>query len=110
MRLIYEILLQEVKLPINVCINRKNHPLRDFYFIHQPTILDWLKKHWASCYCCVECRGVISTERVRNYFGESIAYYFEFMRHYTLWLHFPAFVGCIINYLQVKELVFIYLI
>jgi anoctamin-10/anoctamin-7 len=38
-------------------------------------------------------------DQIRDYFGEKIALYYQFMGHYTLWLVVPAIIGVVVQQL-----------
>ena len=73
-----------------------------FFPLHTREARGWLRKHWAKPW---QGRGLLSwlsrpfeqpMGAVREYLGDAIAFYFEWLAFYTMWLVAPTVVGILI--------------
>ncbi|KAJ3105996.1 hypothetical protein HDU97_007180 [Phlyctochytrium planicorne] len=57
----------------------------------------WLYENWATVrFQFAQLLGVQPFRKIRNYFGEKVAFYFSFLGFYTLWLYFPSLLGIVV--------------
>merc|ERR1719285_1047149 len=108
LRIVYEAMIQDsniehvydagkrkvtgAEIPIGMLIENLDHPLRSFFPLHQEAYLKWFENHWLKPWSLQRAFWV-PVERIREYFGEPVGFYFAFLRHYCFWLTGPAFVG-----------------
>merc|ERR1719375_772442 len=59
-----------------------------YFPVHEAKELRELDKDWFKCFAWGS-----RIDKVREYFGEHIAFYFLFRSHFTKWLVIPALVG-----------------
>jgi len=62
-----------------------------YFPIHEQSKLEEMDREWFKTF--VTGRDI---DKVRNYFGERIAYYFLFMSHFIKWLVLPTLVGIVL--------------
>lgn len=41
-------------------------------------------------------------DRISDYFGETVGFYFAYVGFYTTWLMLPAILGCLVFFFQVS--------
>ncbi|GIY36096.1 anoctamin-10 [Caerostris extrusa] len=80
-----DILLYPGQSIIQVC--RNNGIITNLYPLHELAELEVLKKKWTFT--------SLPISDIRNYFGESVAFYFSFIYCYTWYLLPPAIIGAI---------------
>lgn len=62
-----------------------------FFPLHENARLRDLDKEWFKCFC-----WGTKIDKVRDYFGERIAFYFLFQSHLNKWLILPSIVGLLL--------------
>jgi len=77
--------------------------IEQFFPTHREEEVSWLKQHWGNFALIPSLFLNQPTERIRDYFGSSVALYFTFLGFYTKWLCAPALAGCYAFAVQMAE-------
>jgi hypothetical protein len=99
LRLIYEAMIADdgeggAELRFDDYILNKHHPLLAVFPLHNEKVLEEFRRDWlynTSPRSLMWC----PLDRVRNYFGEPVAFYYAFIQFYMHWLIYPSVVGLI---------------
>merc|ERR1719319_450522 len=62
-----------------------DHPLVKIFPLHNPTVCERLNREWLKN-CSLDSMLNPPLDDIAEYFNDSIALYFAFMRHYVWWL------------------------
>lgn len=84
---------------IDACLN--GDIIRRFYAPHDHQLMRHVEPFW------LKRSGLVTSEMIRRYFGESIGMYFSFLTFYTLALVIPAILGCLMLFLGTVSVPFI---
>eukprot|EP01084_Bolivina_argentea_P026464 49226_1 len=99
LRIIYESIIADTneggaEIRIVDDLLNKKHPLKAVFPLHNSRELEYFQKEWISN-CSPKVWMWCPLERVRDYFGEPVAFYFAFLVFYLKWLIAPAIIGLI---------------
>lgn len=99
LRLIFEAMIADngeggAELRFDDYILKKDHPLVALFPLHNQETLENFKRDWllnreykSFMWCPLE--------RIRNYFGEPVGFYYAFIQFYLKWLIYPSIIGLI---------------
>jgi len=99
LRIIYESIISDgndggAEVTIQEYIKNDNHPLKAVFPLHNQSQLDEFESTWIRNWKLSDLMWC-PLDKIRNYFGEPVAFYFGFLSFYLRWLIAPSIVGLI---------------
>eukprot|EP01084_Bolivina_argentea_P265684 450445_1 len=102
LRVLYEMLSDDTPVGgadfiVEKFLANKYHPLTHFFALNSEE--NARPKYRRDNSVCFKCRRISDNKKlcdcIRNYYGESVGFYFHFLIHYTKWLYPMAVLGII---------------
>lgn len=105
LRIIYEAIISDkgeggAEVELVDHLQSGKHPLKACFPLHNQAVLDEFEEEWLKN-CHPRIWMNVPLERIREYFGEPVAFYFGFMMFYCRWLLAPSFLGFIFFWVQI---------